>query len=126
MSVNVANKGTLDALHTGGGIMNLVGDVKTKNGDMIHVVAYEEGATIFKKNPDHTEYAKGYIDTANYHDEIIGERYYWGHEWGLQVPIVEYSLGTVIATPQMLEVFDTDVVESLLGIVKNFNSIFDF
>ncbi|WNW25104.1 hypothetical protein RS399_04095 [Bacillus inaquosorum] len=82
----IAGKGRLSVVNTGGSVLALEGDIKDLKGNDILVIVSQEGDVIAtQKNPYHREFYYDYISSSVYNDRQIGEQYYWGYEYDLQV-----------------------------------------
>lgn len=120
---DIAGKGVLEVIHTGGGVLAMQGNVKDDKGNNVLVIIGEEGyITINKKNPEHVEFDREYIDLETYNDEVIAEEYYWGHEYDLQLIIAQYDQDEgYMVSMKGLEVFDKDTIKALVSASDKFD-----
>lgn len=113
---DIAGKGTLTAVNTGGHIYILEGNVQDLNGNNLYVVISEESEIIVnKKNPEHADFVHEYIDMETYHHNEIGDQFYFGYESELQVIIAGYSneYQCEMFSLKAFELFDLGVITAL-------------
>lgn len=117
----IAGKGRLSVVNTGGSVLALEGDIKDLKGNDILVIVSQEGDVIAtQKNPYHREFYYDYISSSVYNDRQIGEQYYWGYEYDLQVLLGYYSKTEFTFNETAIKLFGETVLEELNEAVIDF------